>query len=54
MENQIYHIQILIVDELNNCREKENEYTEAHIQEIQETYKQNDFKLKRLTTKDKE
>jgi len=31
MENQVYHIQKLLVDELDNCKGKENEYTKGHI-----------------------
>ena len=46
MKNQVYHIQTLLVDELDNCKGKENEYTKAHIQEIQEVYKQDKFKKK--------
>jgi len=38
MENQVYHIQKLLADELDNCKEKVNDYTEGHIKEIQDTY----------------
>jgi len=33
MENQVYHIQILIllVDELDSCKEEGNEYAEKYI-----------------------
>ena len=34
MENQAYHIQQLLVDELNNCKEKGNKYAKEHIKEI--------------------
>ena len=54
MENQAYHIQVLLVDELDNCKGKGNEYAKAHINKIQEAYKQDDFELKKPTTKDKE
>ena len=40
MENQTYYIQTLLVDELDNCKGKENTYTDRHIKEIQEIYKQ--------------
>jgi len=39
MENQAYHIQKLLVDELDNCKRKGNEYAKGHIKEIQDTYK---------------
>ena len=34
MENQAYHIQKLLVDKLDSCKEKENKYTKEHIKEI--------------------
>jgi len=34
MENQAYHIQMLLVDELDNCKEKGNMYTDKYIKEI--------------------
>ena len=34
MENQVYHIQKLLVDELDNCKEKGNNYGEGYIKEI--------------------
>ena len=46
MENQAYHIQKLLVDELDNCKEKENKYAKGHIKEIQDTYKQEDIEIK--------
>jgi len=42
MENQAYHIQTLLVDELDNCKGKENMYVDGHIEEIQSIYKQDD------------
>ena len=42
MENQAYHIQMLLVDELDNCKGKGNIYTDEHIKEIQDAYKQED------------
>ena len=40
MEKQVYHIQQLLADELDNCKVKENIYVEEHIKEIQDVYKQ--------------
>jgi len=39
VENQVYHIQALLVDELDNYKGKENKYAEAYIKEIQDAYK---------------
>ena len=39
MENQAYHIQLLLADELDRYKEKENSYTDNHIKEIQDEYK---------------
>ena len=47
MENQTYHIQQLLVDEFDNCKEKGNEYAEGNIKEIQDTYKQEDIEMKK-------
>ena len=30
---------MLLVDKLNNCKEKGNEYTEGQVKEIQDVYK---------------
>ena len=30
MENQAYHIQTLLVDKLDSCKEKENKYADEH------------------------
>ena len=46
MENQVYHIQRLLVNELDNCKGKRNEYTEGHIKKIQDIYKQEDIEVK--------
>ena len=46
MENQAYHIQQLLVDELDNCKGKGNKYAEEYIKEIQDTYKQEDIVMK--------
>ena len=34
MENQAYHIQILLVNELDNCKGNGNIYADEHIKEI--------------------
>jgi len=34
MEDQVYHIQKLLADELDQCKEKENNYAEGYIKEI--------------------
>jgi len=34
MENQVYHIQTLLADELDTCKEKGNIYADEHIKEI--------------------
>ena len=39
MENQAYHIQTLLVNKLDNCKEKGNKYAEGQIKEIQDIYK---------------
>ena len=53
MENQVYHIQQLLVDKLDNCKGKGNKYAEEHIKKIQDTYKQEDIVMKMLQTIDK-
>ena len=47
MENQTYHIQMLLVDKLDNYKGKGNKYTEGQIKEIQDVYKQDDQELKK-------
>ena len=54
MENQVYHIQALLVDELDNYKGKENKYAEAYIKEIQDAYKWDDLEMKTLQIIDKE
>jgi len=54
MKNQAYHIQQLLVDKLDNCKGKGNKYAEEHINEIQDTYKQEDIVIKMPQTIDKE
>ena len=45
IENQAYHIQTLLADELDICKGKENMYAEKHIKEIQEVYKWEDQRV---------
>ena len=54
MENQAYHIQKLLADGLNNCKGKENKYTEEYIKEIQDTYKQEDIEMETQDPKGKQ
>ena len=53
MENQAYYIQKLLVDELDNCKEQGSKYTEGYIREIQDTYKQDNQKMKKLIENNK-
>jgi len=39
MENQVYHIQSLLANELDRCKGKGNSYTNNHIKKIQDAYK---------------
>ena len=50
MENQVYHIQQLLVDDLDNCKGKGNQYAEEYIKEIQNEYKQEDIVMKTIQT----
>ena len=54
IENQAYHIQRLLVDKLDNCKGKENDYAERHMKEIQNAYKQEDMEMKKPETKVKQ
>ena len=45
MENQVHHIQMLLADELDNCKGKGNTYANKHIKEIQNIYKQENQKI---------
>ena len=54
MENQAHHIQMLLADELDSYRGKENMYADEHIKEIQDTYKQEDQEMKKLVVNNKE
>ena len=47
MENQAYYIQQLLVNKLDNCKGKGNEYVEGNIKEIQDAYKQEDLEMKK-------
>ena len=39
MENQVYHIQSLLADELDRCKSKGNFYADNHIKKMQVIYK---------------
>ena len=49
----MYHIQQLLVDKLNNYKEKENQYAKEHIKKIQDVYKQEDIVMKTSQTTNK-
>ena len=53
MENQVYHIQMLLVDKLDSCKGKGNTYTKKNIKEIQDTYKQNNIEMEKLRVDNK-
>ena len=53
MENQVYHIQTLLVDKLDKCKGKGKAYAKEHIKEIQDIYKQEDQRVKQPMTVDK-
>ena len=40
MEKQAYHIQALLVDELERCKGKREKQVKVHIKEIQEVYQE--------------
>jgi len=40
MEKQAYHIQTLLINELERCKGKGDEWVEAHIEKIQEAYQE--------------
>ena len=44
----------MLIDELDNCKGKENDYVERHIKEIQNIYKQEDIEIKKPETNKKE
>jgi len=54
MENQAYHIQALLADELDTCKDKGNSQADNHIKKIQDTYKINYLDIKQLMIIDKE
>ena len=54
MEDQAYYIQKLLADELDEYKGKGNDYTEGHIKEIQDAYKQEDIIIKEQDTKEKQ
>jgi len=53
MENQAYHIQVLLADELDTCKDKENSQADNHIKKIQDVYKINYLNIKQLMIIDK-
>ena len=53
MENQVYHVQTLLANKLDRCKGKENAYAKEYIKEIQDTYKQENQKVKQLMIVDK-
>jgi len=54
MENQVYHIQKLLANKLDNCKEKRNKYVEGHIKKIQDAYKQKDIIMEEQDVKGKQ
>ena len=42
------------MNELNNCKEKGNKYANKYIKKIQDTYKQDNLKMKKLMVNNKE
>ena len=54
MENQVYHIQKLLADKLDSCKEKGNNYVKGHINKIQDVYKQEDIVMKGQDIKGKQ
>ena len=54
MEDQVYHIQKLLADELDKCKGKENNYAERYIKKIQDIYKQENIIMKEQDTKGKQ
>ena len=53
IESQAYYIQALLVNELDNCKKKENMHADEHIKEIQDTYIQEDWEIEKLIIVDK-
>jgi len=53
MEHQAYHIQVLLTDELDHYKDKEDERIENHIKMIQDTYQESYHSSPQLTTMDK-
>ena len=54
MGNQVYYIQKLLEDKLDNCEGKGKNYAEEHIKEIQNTYKQENIVIKKQDVKGKQ
>ena len=53
METQVYYTQVLLANELNICKGKENIYADNHIREIQDTYWNKSQEAEILETIDK-
>ena len=53
IENQVYHIQTLLIDELDSCKRKENKYADEYIKEIQDIYKQDNLEIKKIIVDNK-
>ena len=54
MENQVYHIQRCLADELDDYKNKGNKYVKENIKEIQELYRDEEIKRRQGTIQDKE
>jgi len=54
MKHQAHHIQVLLADELDHCKDKEDERIENHIKMIQDTYQESYHSSPQLMTIDKE
>jgi len=49
MENQVYHIQALLANELDRYKDKENSYTDRYINKNEMKYKTKKFSYTNLT-----
>ena len=48
MKHQAHHIQVLFADELDHCKDKEDERIENHIKMIQDTYQKSYYSSPQL------
>ena len=53
MERQVYYIQLLLADELDRCKGKNDEKVETHIKMIQDTYQESYHDSSQPITTDK-